>query len=177
MVETSSPHFISASNATDANNAPFVVTKFINEAGNGGSTATNLATWLATNLPHLFGVDAGANNLTGKTNSDVAALFQKLNSSKGDAEVMAAALAVYVTDSDLAGTAATASKFNVSTTGTGAKTFNVGNSGTAIGLSNNTSYTVLALIQQAYAQKGAGTFTANAFGDVFHAINDKGGIG
>ena len=44
---------------------------------NGGSGATNLATWLATNFPYLYGASAGTNNLTGKTNKDVAALFIK----------------------------------------------------------------------------------------------------
>ena len=146
---------------------------------NGGSSSNALATWLATNFPYLYGANAGANNLTGKTNADVAALFLKLfkvTGQKTDAQVMAVALAVYVTDSDLAGSNAASYGFNVSTTGTGAKSFNVGSNGTAMGLTNNTSYTVFALLQQANLRKQAGTFNANAFNTVFDGINQGGDI-
>ena len=39
---------------------------------NGGPTATNLANWLASQFPYLYGASS-ANNMTGKTNADVAA--------------------------------------------------------------------------------------------------------
>src|SRR5207248_1470900 len=76
---------------------------------NGGATATKLGTWLATNFPKLYGTQAGATNLTGKSNSYIANLFltyfgqsgQKLN-----AQVLAVALAVYSTNTTLAGTVA-----------------------------------------------------------------------
>jgi hypothetical protein len=146
---------------------------------NTGPSSTALATWLATNFPHLYGADAGANNLTGKTNTDVAALFQKFFNVKGaktDAQVLGAALAVYVTDSDLAGTAATKYGFTVTSGGTGDKTYNVGSLGTAIGLQNNTTYTVLQLLRQADLDKANGTFNANAFNSIFDGINQKGDI-
>lgn len=147
------------------------------KAVNGGPTATALATWLATNFPNLFGANAGSNDLTGKTNADVAALFVQLFKVRGmktDAQILGTALAVYVTDSDLAGTAATKYGFNVSASGAGAKTYNVGSLGTAIGLSNNMSYTVFELLRQADIQKGLGTFDANAFNSIFDAINNLG---
>ena len=41
---------------------------------NGGSTATALGNWLATQFPYLYGPQS-SNNLTGATNAQVAALF------------------------------------------------------------------------------------------------------
>ena len=136
-------------------------------------TATNLATWLATNFPDLYG------NLAGKTNADVAALFLQdfsVTGMKVDAQILGAALAVYVTDSDLAGTVAAGYGFNVSSSGTGAKTYNVGSLGTRIGLQNNTSYTIFFLLQQADLDKKNGTFNANAFNAIFDGINQNGDI-
>ena len=138
-----------------------------------------LANWLAGNFPCLYGANAGANNLTGKSDSQIAAYFQQLfnvTGQKTDAQVLAGALACYVTSSTLAGNNAASYGFNVSPLGTGAKTFNVGAYGTAIGLANNTSYTVLQLLQQANLRKCAGTFDANAFNVIFDGINQKGDI-
>src|SRR5262249_13210010 len=42
---------------------------------NGGATATALSAWLAATFPNLYGASAGANNLTGKTNAQVAAFY------------------------------------------------------------------------------------------------------
>src|SRR6201993_3649924 len=64
---------------------------------NGGS-GTQLADWLGAALPNLFGANAGSNNLKGKSNADVAALFQSdfvVKGSKLDAQVLATALSVY----------------------------------------------------------------------------------
>ena len=147
---------------------------------NGGPTATNLATWLATNFPYLYGANAGANNLTGKTNTDVAALFMTFfngTAPKTDAQVMAGALAMYVSDSDLAGSTAAGQGFNISTAGTGAKVYNVGTYGSALGLVNNTSYPVSTLLQQANLRKQAGTFDVNAFNAIFDGINTAGDRG
>jgi hypothetical protein len=127
----------------------------------------------------LYGANAGANNLTGKNNSAVAALFLQFFGVKGqktDAQILGAALASYVTDSDLAGTVAAKYGFNVSSSGTGDKTYNVGSNGAAIGLLNNTSYTVLELLQQANLMKKNGTFNANAFNSIFDGINSSGDI-
>ena len=146
---------------------------------NGGSSAKNLASWLATNFPYLYGAKSG-NNLTGKTNADVAALFLTFFNVKGPntmAQVMGGALACYVTNSTLAGSSIAAGYgFNVSASGTCAKTYNVGSNGTAIGLANNTSYTILQLLQQANLETQLGTFNANAFNTIFDGINSKGDI-
>jgi uncharacterized repeat protein (TIGR01451 family) len=145
---------------------------------NGGSTAKNLANWLATNFQYLYGAHS-SHNLTGKTNADVAALFLQFFSVSGmktDAQILGGALAVYVTNSNLAGNTAAGYGFNVSSTGTGAKTYNVGSNGSAIGLTNNTSYTVLKLLQQANLDTKNGTFNANAFNNIFDGINQTGDI-
>ncbi len=139
---------------------------------NGGPTSTTLANWLASNFPYLFGANAGANNLTGKSNLGVATFATKV--SKVDAQMLATALAVYVTDSDLAGSAGAAYGFNVSVTGTGDKTYYLTVNGSVIGLANNTAYAVLTLLRQANLQKQLGTFNSSAFNVIFTDINYSG---
>ena len=143
---------------------------------NGGPTSTALANWLASNFPYLYG-PYSANDLTGKSNADVAALFVKFFKVKGtktNAQVLAAALAVYVTDYALAGNAAVSAGFNVSATGTGFRVFNVGSCGAAAGLDNNTTYSVGYLLWVANYQKQNGSFDANAFNCIFDGINRAG---
>lgn len=116
---------------------------------NGGAADTQLGDWLAATAPNLFGGAAGANNLAGKSNVDVAAFFQSLFSIRGqklEAQVMATALAVYVTNSTLAGTAAEAYGFTVTTNGVGTALFNVGDSGAAFEVADGTEMTVLDLL-------------------------------
>lgn len=148
-------------------------------ATSGCANPTNLGNWLANSYPALFG------NLLGKTNSQVAAQFItyfKVTGAKTMAQIMAGALAVYVTDTDLSGsggaigTARTKFHFNSSTTGTGAKTYNVGAYGTALGLSNYTVYSVTQLLVQANAMKLAGTFDLTAWNAIFDGINQRGDI-
>jgi hypothetical protein len=145
---------------------------------NGGPAATNLGNWLATNFPYLYGSHS-ANNLTGASNSKVASLFLTFFGQKGgpktSAQTLAAALAVYVTNSSLAGNAAGSYGFNVGT-GTGSKGYNVGSDGSLVGLSNNTEYTVMALLQQANLETQLGTFNSTAFNDIFNGINTSGDI-
>ena len=146
---------------------------------NGGSSATQLANWLATNFPYLYGPNS-SNNLTGKTNANVAALFITFFGASGqktNAQMMAGALASYVTNANLAGsTVAGGYGFNVSSTGTGAKTDNVSSDGTGAGLQNNTSYTVMQLLQQANKQTQQGSFNATAFNSIFSNINQTGDL-
>jgi Putative Ig domain len=145
---------------------------------NGGPKSTNLATWLATQFPYLYGANS-SNNLTGRTHADVAALFLTFFNVKGqntDAQILGGALAAYVTSSTLAGSNAVQYGFNSSPGGTGAKTYNVGSNGAAIGLANNQSYTILQLLQQVNATKKNGTFNTNAFNTIFDGINSSGDI-
>jgi len=146
---------------------------------NGGSTSTALATWLATNYPNLYGASS-SNNLTGKTNADVAALFLTffgVSGAKTNAQILAGALAIYSTNSTLAGgTYAAGYGFNVSTTGAGAKTYDVGGNGTAIGLTNNQSYTILQLLNAANAAAPLSAAEATALNSIFDGINTSGDI-
>lgn len=144
---------------------------------NGGPAAKNLGNWLATTYPHLWGANAGSRNLAGRSNDQVAAFFRSqfcLRGAKTEAQMLAVALAVYVTDSDLAGNVAQASGFNVSSSGTGAKCYNVGGYGCYVGLTNNKSYTVSALLAQANSKKRTCSFNSGAFNCIFDGINRKG---
>jgi hypothetical protein len=170
------------------------------KALNGGPGSMQLGNWLAATLPNLYGAHAGANNLAGKTNAQVAAfytsLFLRTSSADGppkvDAQVFAAALAVYVTNQELAGTTAAAFGFQVSADGVGAATFDVGAANrAAFGLAptDSTVRTVLDLLLAVDARSrngvlydldGSGTISgcerslrviAN---DVFTAINQQG---
>jgi hypothetical protein len=89
---------------------------------NGGSTATGLSAWLAASFPNLYGAAAGANNLAGKGNAQVAAFYLTqfaLPGPKVEAQVLAAALNVYATTLSLGGTAGQAYGFTVSAPGWG----------------------------------------------------------
>ena len=45
---------------------------------NGSSNSTSLSAWLASNYNNIYGANAGSNNLTGKTNAQVASYYQSL---------------------------------------------------------------------------------------------------
>ena len=113
---------------------------------NGGAASTRLGDWLAATFTNMFGAESGASNLAGKSNAEVAAYYQTLFKMKGpklEAQVMAVALAVYATNSTLAGSTASAYGFRVTELGVGIGTFNVGSSGAAFGVANNTTMMIL----------------------------------
>ena len=159
------------------------------KALNGG-TGTQLGDWLAATFPNMFGA-TGA-NLAGKSNAQVAAYFQALFATRGDkleAQVLATALSVYVTNSTLAGgTYAAAYGFTMAAGGAGLATFNVGSDGAAVGQANGTTITILDILLAA-DQHATHTTTAAGFtlyagnqamrglaDDLFGRINDLGGI-
>jgi hypothetical protein len=112
-------------------------------------TGTALSAWLAATFPNLYGASAGANNLSGKTNAQVADFYMSqftLSGSKVQAQVLATALNVYATTSALGGTAGVAYGFTVSASGLGARSVSVGHDGAAFGVANNTTLTVYALL-------------------------------
>ena len=145
--------------------------KLINSTPNSPA----LANWLAVNFPCLYG------GLAGKANSVVAAydltLFNVVGQKTG-AQILGVALATYLTSSTLAGNVAAPYGFNVSPGGIGGKTYNVGANGSPIGLSNNTSYTILQLLQQASAIACGSPTQAqlNALNVIFDGINESGDI-
>ncbi|HEY1858987.1 MAG TPA: Ig-like domain-containing protein, partial [Gemmataceae bacterium] len=150
---------------------------------NGGSTATALSSWLATYFSNLYGAGAGANNLTGKTNAQVAAFFlteASLSNPALEAQVLTTALNVYATTSSLGGTAGQAYGFSVSATGLGARSFNVGKDGAAFGVANNTTLNVFELLEAVnkYAVNGVlyngNTMLRNESSDLFNSLNNAG---
>src|SRR5205823_11334602 len=151
-----------------------------------GGTGTQLGDWLAATLPNVFGAGAGGSNLADKSNVEVAALFQRDFLQKGvklDAQVLATALSVYVTNATLDPTQAAAKYgFTVSGYGVGTATFNVGSNGDAFGVANNTTMTVMDLLLAADARAVGGVlYNSNSAkrdmaNNVFGAINQAGHV-
>jgi hypothetical protein len=160
--------------------------KALNGGGTDGHGSHQLGDWLAATLPRIFGVNASNNNLTGKNNADVAALFQQdflLHGVKLDAQLLATALNVYATSAALDSTGiATQYGFAVSGDGVGTATVNVGANGDAFGVANNTTMTVMDLLLAADNQAingllyGGNTTKRNEANNVFSAVNQAGGI-
>ncbi|MBP3960447.1 hypothetical protein J8F10_34910 [Gemmata sp. G18] len=155
------------------------------KALNGGSTKTALGSWLASNFSKLYG-SSSSYNLSGKTNAQVASYFQTLagKSDKLEAQILATALAVYVTDSDLAGgTYARSYGFTVTTTGIANEFYNIGTNGSLFGVANGGVRTVWQILVAANnsATSGLawnGNSTARAAArTLFAGLNDVGGIG
>jgi hypothetical protein len=152
---------------------------------NGGGTSHELGDWLAATFSHLYGANS-TNDLQGKSNAFVAALFQQDFLQKGmklDAQVLATALSVYVTNATLDSTQAAAKYgFTVSGYGVGTTTFNVGSNGDAFGVSNNTTMTVMDLLLATDSQAVDGllyngnTTLRNEANNLYSALNQAGGI-
>jgi hypothetical protein len=155
------------------------------KALNGGA-GTQLGDWLAQTFPHMFGASAGSDNLAGKSNAAVAAFFQTefvVHGQKLDAQVLATALAVYVTDGTLDNTGVgTRYGFLVGGNGVATATVNVGTNGAAFGVADNTTMTVMDLLLAADAQAVNGvlyngnTTKRTLANNIFSATNEAGGI-
>ena len=117
---------------------------------NGSSNSTTLGDWLAGSFANLYGSTTGDNALAGKTNVEVADYFLELFSVKGqklEAQVLAVALATYVTNVNLAGgTMAADYGFIVNDIGTGAAQYNIGEYGEAFGVENDTTFSIMAIL-------------------------------
>jgi Transposase DDE domain group 1 len=152
---------------------------------NPDGSVTSVANWLAATLPNTFGANSG-NDLAGKSNAFIAALFQSDFVVKGvklDAQVLATALAVYATNATLDSTqAAAAYGFTVSGYGVGTATVNVGSSGDAFGVANNTTMTVMDLLLATDDQAidgllyGGNAARRNEANAVYSALNQAGGV-
>jgi hypothetical protein len=152
---------------------------------NADGSVTSVAYWLAATLPNIFGANSG-NDLAGKSNADVAALFQSdfiLKGVKLDAQVLATALSVYVTNATLDSTQVAAQYgFTVSGAGAGTATVNVGSNGDAFGVADNTTLSVLDLLLATDAQAVNGVlYNGNATkrnhaNNVYSAVNQAGDL-
>ena len=147
---------------------------------NGSTASTQLGNWLAATFPNMFAM------LAGKSNADVAALYQSRFKQKGqklDAQVMATALACYVTSSDLAGTAGSRYGFIVTQYGAGIATYNIGTSGLAFGVSNYSVLSIMDILLASDSRSTDGllfngnTLLRNLANTVYDGINNSGDIG
>ena len=173
---------MTASTAFWANLGQTLIRAFNVTADNLAPTA--LSTWLAQSFPNLYG-PCGSNNMTGMTNTQVAAAFMRLykNSAQNtDAQVLATALNVYATTTSLGGDAGTAYQFDVTDDGLGAANFNVLTNGAAFNVANNTTLTVWQILQATNSKSkndilynGASTMLTMAF-TMYSQINTAGGI-
>ena len=171
---------------------------------NGGEDATQLSSWLAATFPNMYGANAGANDLTGMTNAEVADFYRSLfrrkkkysmqlglgGPTKMDAQTMAVALAVYVTNENLAGNIAENFGFHVTANGVGISTFNVSGNGDAFNVEDKSDVTIMDLLFATnsfsvngilYDLNGDGDAVDNIethfrkmANDVFSAINEQG---
>jgi uncharacterized repeat protein (TIGR01451 family) len=150
---------------------------------NGGPSSTALATWLATSFPNLYGASAGANNVTGMTNAQVAALFLTFYAEarpKPDAQALTLALDIYATTLSLGGTAGTAYGFSVTSTGLGASFVLVGANGAAFDVADNQGIVAYDLLRAANAHAVNGVlYSGNSallqeFLNVVIDLNDTG---
>jgi len=154
-------------------------------AFNGGVGAVGVANWMALSFPNLYGINAGANNLFGKTNAQIALLYQtkyQQAAPQADAEIMATALNVYASTQSLGGTTAQPYGFAISAAGLGARTFNIGANGAAVGAANNSTLNVFELLRAVNAKavggvlyNGDATLRKQA-ASLFDALNVLGGI-
>ena len=162
---------------------------------NGGQNATQLSSWLAATFPNMYGVNAGANDLTGMTNAEIASFYKAKfkakvkgknktvnGPTKMDCQVMATAFAVYVTNSNLAGTTAASFGFLVTDGGVGTATWNVGDNGAAFGVANYTEMMVIDLLLATDDQAIDGVLydmdavLRTMANDVYSDINESGDI-
>jgi fibronectin-binding autotransporter adhesin len=133
----------------------------------------SIGPWLAATLPQTFG------GLAGASPQQVATLYQQkfVLTDKLDAQAMATALSVYATDASLGGAAAASYGFSVGAYGLGDSTWNIGADGAAFNVANNSTLTVLQILQDWDQQTNKTDKTIRHMAiDVFGGINSKGGI-
>jgi hypothetical protein len=161
------------------------------KALNGGSSNTQLAHWLAATFPRMYGAQAGSHSLIHPggsyfSNAEVAAFYLTLFNQSGpklDAQVLAAALSVYVTNATLdPDHVAAGYGFTVSGDGVGTATVNVGSNGDAFGVPSNSTLMVMDLLLATDAQTLNGvlydgnTTRRNEANNVYSALDQSGGI-
>jgi hypothetical protein len=153
---------------------------------NGDPTSTRLSAWLAATFANVFGAAAGANDLTGMTNAQVAAyyadLFDANPAPKAETQMLAVALNVYASTAALGGETA-GSPFQVTEGGLGSRTWTLtAAEAPAFGLSAGQPYTVLQLLTAADARAEDGSlYSGNpaargAVAGVFSSINEAGHV-
>ncbi len=122
---------------------------------NGGASSKDLGKWLANNFANLYGAGAGKNDLAGKTNAQIATYYDSLTTA--NQEVLAAALSVYASSSNLAGgTMGASAGLPVTAAGLRNATVNVGLAGEAFGATNGGLESMWSLLEGVNTQAKAG---------------------
>jgi len=153
---------------------------------NGDPASPRLSAWLAATFANTFGAAAGANDLTGMTNAQVAAyyanLFDDNPAPKAETQMLAVALNVYASTASLSSETA-GSPFNATAGGLGSRTWALtAVEAPAFGLSAGQPYTVLQLLTAANARAENGSlYSGNsaargAVAGVFSSINEAGHV-
>ncbi len=132
---------------------------------NDSATSTRLGNWLATSFPRLYGPQAGTNNLSGRTNAQVAAYYLNLfrqSSTTLERQVLTTAFNIYASTLNLGGAAGARAGFQVTLSGLGATSVNVGLRGSSFGVPNNTSLPVLSLLTYINSRATGGVLYSGA---------------
>ncbi len=105
----------------------------------GNSNSPRLANWLASSFPNLYGQNAAQNDLTGKTNQQVAMYVKRLwrlYPEGAEVQILTTALNVYATTDSLGGSQGLRAGFSVTSSGLGATWFDVEQYGAAVSVPN-----------------------------------------
>ena len=144
---------------------------------NGSLFSTSLGDWLASSFPNLFGAHSQYFDFTGASNLAVAIDVELASFFAPNAwvDMLNVALDVYATSTTLGGATAAAYGFQTSASGLGGATVNVGASGSAFGVANNSTQTVLDLLDDANNRSPNGVLfgsnpVRNQADTVFNAI-------
>jgi hypothetical protein len=149
---------------------------------NGNSNATQLAQWLATTFPNLYGPGSSCclvnSNGSYFTNSQVSSAYAHCSST--NQQTFCTALSIYCTSTNLAGSSATnfarQCGFNVSAAGCGGDNYNVGAYGSSFGCGNNSTWTVLQLLQNLNQATSCGANVSAGGSTVCGNINRAGNV-
>jgi SdrD B-like domain len=156
---------------------------------NGSAHSTDLAQWLVTNFSNLYGRGAATQlvnaNGTYFTDAQVASMLLTSTctgagaASQANAQALATALSAYATSTNLSGSNVAAYYgFLTSALGSGNDVYNVGSYGAALGLTNNTSVSILNLLEafNTAAENGLSSAEIKAANAIFSGINTTGGV-
>jgi hypothetical protein len=149
---------------------------------NGNSNCTNLAQWLCTHYPDVFGsggcISLVNSNGSCYTNSQVGQAYK--NCSGTNQQFFSTCLSLYCTSTNLAGSGATNwarnCGLNVSAEGSCGDNYNVGSNGSACGVSNNSSVPVSELLFGINCSTSPGAGFSSGAGSVCTGINNSGNV-
>ncbi|HWB13988.1 MAG TPA: SdrD B-like domain-containing protein [Pirellulales bacterium] len=148
----------------------------------GSQYATQLAQWLVTTFPNLYGPGSKCclvnSNGTYFTNLQVASAYSHCSSA--NQQPFCTALSIYCTSTNLAGSTATSYArqcgFNISASGCCNDNYNVGSNGAAFGCNNNTTMTVMQLLVNLNMATNCGSDVCSGGTTICGNINKLGNV-